>query len=79
MKKHEEIFQEFTQQMKHELEVNNHKGDWIPWKDRDEIISEIDYHVEKLKKAVLSQDDNLIKEHSADVANISMFMYNTTI
>lgn len=79
MEKHEEIFQEFTQQMKHELEVNNHKGDWIPFTNRDIILQEIDHHVNKLKDAVLKNDEDLIKEHSADVANVSLFMFNTTI
>ena len=35
---------------------------------------EIYYHVAKLQRAVKNEDLELIKEHSADVANMSMMM-----
>lgn len=77
--KQEEVFQMFTEQMKHELNINNHKGDWIPWKDKRDIISELDHHIQKLKDAVENDQIFLIREYSADVANISLFMYNSTL
>lgn len=79
MTKQQEIFEKFTKQMNHELEVNIHKGDWTIFKNRDIILQEIDHHVNKLKDAILKNDEVLIKEHSADIANISLFMFNTTI
>lgn len=72
---------EFIERMKIELENNSHKGNWIDYavkENRKDIIYEISHHLNKLNKAVYEKDEELIKEYSADIANIAMFMFNTT-
>lgn len=78
-KEQQEIFDEFTTQMQAELLFNQSKGDWSEFKDQDKIICEIDYHANKLKKAIWENDDKAVKEHSADLSNISLFAFNSII
>lgn len=70
----------FMVRMELELANNSHKGDWKFFavkENRNEIIDEIRHHFNKLIFAIIDDDEELIKEFSADIANIAMFMYNT--
>ena len=57
-----------------ELAANHDKGDrdgdkgWIHL-DKKVLLSEIYYHTGKLQAALMSGDIELIKEHTADIAN----------
>lgn len=74
----EEIVQltaKFTRQMQHELVANNKKkGD--EWKGLSvgDFMGELDYHMEKLDKAVHGQDTAGIREHTADIAVYALFL-----
>lgn len=60
----------FVNQMEHELQNNQHKGNWLNWHpDKDMLFSEIQHHLNKLKNALDSNDKELVKEYSADIAN----------
>ena len=74
-----DIFNQFSDRMMEELYVNKHKGDWVTFKDRNLIVDEINHHFDKLQKALLEANVELIQEYSADVANICMFMFNSTL
>lgn len=84
-----QIFKEFTERMKTELEINSHKGDGVPWNNHDEIWQELDYHVQKLLNGVAklnikpySEDNDNIKfvrKQSTSLANIALFIYNSTL
>lgn len=72
---------EFIKRMQIELENNSRKGDWEKFavkENRKDIVDEISHHLNKLNIAVYEKDEELIKEYSADIANIAMFMFNTT-
>lgn len=71
----------FEARMLFELQANAHKGDWRAFakpENRLEILEEIAHHLAKLGVAVSTGDEELIKEHSADIGNIAMFMYEST-
>lgn len=76
--KQEYIFNEFTARMKKEMLANNHKGDWYPFTDRNLIVDELNHHFNKLQTALENNDNELIQEYSADIANICVFMFNST-
>lgn len=70
----------FTERMEKEIKANAHKGDWRPFaikENRHEILREIEHHYNKLVTAYESGDEELIREHSADIGNIAMFMYES--
>ena len=61
----------FTLKMNEELNKNEHKGNWNNWVPNDiDLKLEINHHVLKLYKAIDLNDLELIKEYSADVANL---------
>src|SRR5690606_5533863 len=71
----------FIQRMEQEIENNQHKGNWLEYaikENRVLILTEIYHHLGKLELAVQDRDEELIKEYSADIANIAMFMFKTT-
>lgn len=71
----------FTERMEKEIKANAHKGDWKVFatkENRPEILHEIEHHYNKLVIAYESGDEELIREHSADIGNIAMFMYEST-
>ena len=71
----------FTKRMEKEIKANAHKGDWRPFaikENRTEILREIEHHYNKLVIAYESGDEELIREHSDDIGNIAMFMYEST-
>ncbi|MDV3508973.1 hypothetical protein CMU89_17025 [Elizabethkingia anophelis] len=61
-----------------ELLANKEKGDCIEYaenhKDQNDLISEIEHHLNKLKHAVIADDKDRIKEYSADVCNCTLFL-----
>ena len=71
----------FVERMENEIKANTHKGDWRLFatkENRHEILREIEHHYNKLVTAYESGDEELIREHSADIGNIAMFMYEST-
>jgi hypothetical protein len=72
-----QIFKNFTERMKLELERNKEKGDWVPWTNQMEIWEEVDYHFKKLKDSHDMQDSEKIRRQAAALANICLFMYNS--
>lgn len=73
-----EVFDKFVNQMKTELEANSHKGDWTQFKNKNEIINELYYHIDKLEAVRLSSGGKeLMREYCADIANIALFMFNS--
>lgn len=74
--KYGEVLRPFVTLMEKELHANSGKGDRPGWLSMtpETAMLEIYYHVAKLQKAVKNGDLELIKEHSADVANMSMMM-----
>lgn len=77
-----DFFKLFTDRMLSELKNNDHKGNWKEFaviENRNDIFNELSYHLEKLQKAIYDQDNELVKEYSADLGNISMFMFKTTL
>lgn len=77
-KEEEKAFNEFVDVMKVELNNNSYKGNFVEYavtKNRTDIINELQYHLDKL---ALTDDIEKMREFSADVANIAMFMYTST-
>lgn len=74
--KYSEFLKPFLRLMEDELHANSDKGDRDGWLQMtpENALLEIYYHVSKLQKAMKSGDIELIKEHSADVANMSMML-----
>ena len=74
--KYSEVLNPFLKLMEKELHANAGKGDRPGWLSMtpETAMLEIYYHVAKLQRAVKNEDLELIKEHSADVANMSMMM-----
>lgn len=70
----EPIREAFGEKMKNELDENFYKGDREAWLSmtKDEALSEIRYHVEKLETAVEMGERERIEENAADVANCAM-------
>lgn len=68
----------FVSYMDKELHANEGKGDRpdIGWMSMsaDQAMLEVYYHAAKLQKAVKNDDTDLIREYSADVANMSMML-----
>lgn len=67
------IRQAFIAQMEAELAANAHKGDWNAWRpSAADLDQELWHHVQKLRRALQKGDHAAVREHSADLANISM-------
>jgi len=63
---------DFIARMEKEILNNSHKGDWNQWKpEAKDLITEIRYHVLKLKMEVGSSRPERVKEYAADVANLA--------
>ncbi len=78
--KYDEFLVPFVSQMKQELEANSGKGDRPGWLSMtpEECLLELYYHLAKAQKAVKDNDAARIKEHCADVANMSMMLADIT-
>lgn len=65
------LSEDFVLRMEEELIKNENKGSWLLWKPNNvDLKMEINHHVLKLFKAMDLQNKELIKEYSADVANL---------
>ena len=68
---------DFTNACDREIYNNEHKGDWEEWHPtKKELIKEINWHMAKLSHALLSDNNDLIKEYSCDVANLCEKAYD---
>lgn len=76
MIKYSDTLVPFITMMVKELHANAGKGDREGWlqMSTDTCLLEIMYHFGKLQKAVKKQDEEGIKEYSADVANMCMML-----
>lgn len=74
--KYGEVLEPFVALMEAELHANAGKGDRPGWLSMTPAVGmlEIYYHTSKLQKAVKDGDIDRIREHAADVANMSMMM-----
>lgn len=76
-KMYEEVTRNFRKMMIHELAANYEKGDrngehgWLTMTDK-QMMNEIYYHAGKLQAALKDGNLELIREFSADVANLAM-------
>lgn len=86
VKTQEELVNAFAESMSHELDINSHKGDWRTWDDVPAQISELDYHIDKLKSTIKRYEgsnrvfkdlESHIKEHLADCGNILLMIGNS--
>lgn len=64
----------FAEIMQRELKNNENKGNWEDFQDQNNILIELDYHLDKLKNSTYIEQ---IEEHIADCANILMFLGNS--
>ena len=66
----------FQEEMISQLAANKRKGDRAGWLSCEamQLVLEMYYHTGKLQEAVKNNDLDLIREYSADVANISMMV-----
>lgn len=76
MSKYNEVLLPFLKMMEAELHANSGKGDRPGWlaMDRNTALLEIFYHLGKLQKALKDSNPDGIREHAADVANMSMML-----
>ena len=80
----------FKKEMIKQLAENFEKGDrhglfgngrkfrdgWLTF-DKKGIMNELYYHTGKLQAALMANDKELIKEFSADIANLAMMCFDT--
>lgn len=63
----------FAGQMIQQLRDNEHKGNWITYAPSlEELHLKFAWHWEQIKKGVAEGNRQRVKEHSADMANLSM-------
>ena len=70
----------FAIQMERELQANAGKGEWSNWQPSDQaILSEMDHHISKLRRALAERYANpngtaskQVSEFAADIANFAM-------
>lgn len=74
--KYADVLAPFVSMMEAELHANAGKGDRPGWltMSRDQALLEIYWHAAKLSAAVKNDNAALIREHSADVANMAMML-----
>lgn len=68
---------EFSKLMQTELDANSHKGEWEDFTNQKDILLELEYHKSKLFLAIKEDDNDAIKEYSADCANILLCLLNS--
>ncbi len=70
------VLMPFMSLMIDELKANADKGDRPGWlaMSEDQAMLEIYYHAAKLQRAVRDGDMDRVREHAADVANMSMML-----
>jgi len=69
--------EQFAQLMQTELTANECKGNWKLFLDEKDILHELEYHKAKLLFALKFDDEEGIKEHTADCANYLMMLLNS--
>jgi hypothetical protein len=70
--------EKFIDQMRYELKANALKGNWQEWKpDYEHWSKELDHHIKKLKHAIKVRNFELVKEFSADTANLCEKAFTT--
>lgn len=76
LEKYDDVLLPFLRLMRKELQANSSKGDRPAWLEMDHntALLEIYYHLGKLQKAVKDRSPEGIREHAADVANMSMML-----
>lgn len=67
----------FYEDMKRELERNDHKGSILEFQDFNSIIAEMEYHKAKLFIAIRVHNVQAIREYIADTANFLLALGNT--
>ena len=68
---------DFTEACDREISNNTHKGDWEEWHPTlNELTKELNWHIAKLNHALLSDNNDLIREYSCDVANLCEKAYD---
>ncbi len=67
----------FAENMQHELNENEYKGNWEEFTDTKDIIVELEYHKSKLLIALKENDLDKIKEYIADCSNILLCLANS--
>ncbi|WP_296276644.1 hypothetical protein [Pseudomonas sp. UBA7530] len=77
--KYSNVLRPFFAMMEAELHANTSKGDRPGWlaMSPEQCLLEIYYHTAKLQKAVKNNDMKGVREHTADVANMSMMLADT--
>lgn len=77
--KYSNVLRPFISMMEAELHANTSKGDRPAWlkMSPEQCLLEIYYHTAKLQKAVKNNDMKGVREHTADVANMSMMLADT--
>lgn len=77
--KYSNVLRPFFAMMEAELHANTGKGDRPAWlaMSPEQCLLEIYYHTAKLQKAVKNNDMKGVREHTADVANMSMMLADT--
>lgn len=77
--KYSNVLRPFFAMMEAELHANTGKGDRPGWlaMSPEQCLLEIYYHTAKLQKAVKNNDMKGVREHIADVANMSMMLADT--
>ncbi|MBP6908540.1 MAG: hypothetical protein KBB75_01820 [Candidatus Pacebacteria bacterium] len=75
-KLYKEITTLFQKEMIKQLSDNKRKGDRAGWLSCEpmQLVLEIYYHTGKLQEAVKNNKKELIREYTADVANIAMMV-----
>lgn len=64
---------EFAIEMQRELDNNQQKGDFSQWHPSPAVLlAELHHHTAKLHMAISNCDYSAMREHSADLGNISM-------
>ena len=63
---------DFVKRMENELQDNAEKGVWKDWHPtKEEWLWEMQHHIAKLQHAISNQNTELVKEFSADIANLA--------
>ena len=77
---YEEITSLFQREMIEQLAANKKKGDRAGWLACEpmQLVLEIYYHTGKLQEAVKNNNADLVREYSADVANMAMMVLDRT-
>lgn len=71
-----ETIENFSHEIKRQIELNSDKGNLLEWNDIGHILYELDYHKAKLLIAIKQNNPYAIKEYIADCASILLALGN---